>query len=626
MENKDNEGSFSPKAMETSEFEESNQFNFTQKYNQMCRTKIEKFLDDCNELYAGFTQQRDSFEKLVKLDQAQNKGRFKRHHIKRRTATLTSDDNEKNVQKVKLYNTLAEFVLLTQNSKPKVFKFNGEEGSFSPKQKIPTRPPPNKLQEMANQRHLSQGEPDLEKENEGVNNIQPSGWGDIGSLFFQGDQNNESKTRQGQHIIEINHDPNTEDDNNDNFINISDTGNSFEYSADENEGSETSFNSPQSSFFKATSTPLSRKTKTNDASRQHQKYIYSNKTINKKKITSSLKQSLNRKSESQAFWKSHLLENQSELDPSKYHLISPDDRISENPSLDTIKRSLSQINLNKQRSSYHKRFLSKPSLSISRINSSAYYKRKGNLIKMKLVNLNKESLETSQLRRKSISKSRITKPHTIQHKSSKVHPVKLHKSRIKKEIERAKEAGHKILEKDIMYKYKVSNSKLEGVSSQNPTTAGQSGVQNLLYLQNEEEYNHIMVDYDDKAFNDKQIGFSKDFKSPHTLVSSTSNDIDPGRRRVKTPIDPNEEFKREQREGLRTSGSYSIESLRNHQNGPLILSKLESSGRITHNTNHLKVKGSRYPQKTSKLSSNICTVDGLGNDVAYQKFNSYTNT
>lgn len=132
-----------------------------------------------------------------------------------------------------------------------------------------------------------------------------------------------------------------------------------------------------------TSTPLSRKAKKDEAAGQHQKYIYSNKTINKKKITSSLKQSLNRKSESQAFWKSHLLENQSELDHDKHHLVSPDDRITENPSLETIKRSLSQINLNKQRSSYHKRFLSKPSLSISRINSSAYYKRKGNMTKSK---------------------------------------------------------------------------------------------------------------------------------------------------------------------------------------------------------------------------------------------------
>jgi len=81
---------------------------------------------------------------------------------------------------------------------------------------------------------------------------------------------------------------------------------------------------------------------------------------------------------------------------------------------------------------------------------------------------------------------------------------------------------------------------------------------------------------------------------------------------VKTPIDPDEELKASKRECLKTSGSYSIESLRNHQNGPLIFSKLESSGRILHNTNHLKLKGGRYPQKQKKFSTNICTVD-IGN-------------
>ena len=31
-----------------------------------------------------------------------------------------------------------------------------------------------------------------------------------------------------------------------------------------------------------------------------------------------------------------------------------------------------------------------------------------------------------------------------------------------------------------------------------------------------------------------------------------------------------------------------------------------------HNTNHLKLKGSRYPQKAKQLSTNICTVDFIG--------------
>lgn len=58
-------------------------------------------------------------------------------------------------------------------------------------------------------------------------------------------------------------------------------------------------------------------------------------------------------------------------------------KVTENPSTDTIKRSFSQINLNNSRRTYHKRFLSKPSLSISQINNSAYYNRQNNMTKGK---------------------------------------------------------------------------------------------------------------------------------------------------------------------------------------------------------------------------------------------------
>lgn len=71
-----------------------------------------------------------------------NKGRIKRHHIKRRTNNLYSETNDNDAKKVKMYTTLAEFIVLNQNSKPKIFKFNGEQDLNPPvKENIPTNPP-----------------------------------------------------------------------------------------------------------------------------------------------------------------------------------------------------------------------------------------------------------------------------------------------------------------------------------------------------------------------------------------------------------------------------------------------------------------------------------------------------
>lgn len=84
----------------------------------------------------------------------------------------------------------------------------------------------------------------------------------------------------------------------------------------------------------------------------------------------------NRKSESQVFWKSRI------LDPAPELIIQEDEAsptqigINKNPSMETIKRSFSQINLNNEKQGTHKRLLSKPSLSISRINNSTFYNRK----------------------------------------------------------------------------------------------------------------------------------------------------------------------------------------------------------------------------------------------------------
>jgi hypothetical protein len=59
--------------------------------------------------------------------------------------------------------------------------------------------------------------------------------------------------------------------------------------------------------------------------------------------------------------------------------------------------------------------------------------------------------------------------------------------------------------------------------------------------------------------------------------------------------------------------------LRHYQNGPLVITKLKSSGRILHNTNHLKLNGVRYPKKNKKLSSNIFTMDAVANNTKLPK-------
>lgn len=87
-------------------------------------------------------------------------------------------------------------------------------------------------------------------------------------------------------------------------------------------------------------------------------------------------------------WKSHILDKDNNFDNGE-HYESPinNGQFTENPSSDTIKRSVSQANLNNSRRSYHKRFLSKPSLSISRINTSAYYNRQNNMTKSKILKI-----------------------------------------------------------------------------------------------------------------------------------------------------------------------------------------------------------------------------------------------
>jgi glucan biosynthesis protein len=177
------------------------------------------------------------------------------------------------------------------------------------------------------------------------------------------------------------------------------------------------------------------------------------------------------------------------------------------------------------------------------MNSSVYYKRKGNLTKsinsyknlVKLVNLNKESLKSGRRKNKNnLAKDKTAKSHTIQHKSTK--GKKLQKNRIKKEIERAKESGSKLLQNDLLYKYKADYSKAEKVVCKNPTSAGQGKVKNMLYIQNHEDYQRIMVDYEDKELN-KRVKDTNDFKNPQSLLKTSSNGTSVKGKRTKTPID-----------------------------------------------------------------------------------------
>lgn len=125
----------------------------------------------------------------------------------------------------------------------------------------------------------------------------------------------------------------------------------------------------------------------------------------------------------------------------------------------------------------------------------------------------------------------------------------------------------------------------------------QTEAQKTLYLHDEELYNQLMEDYDDKYWNENTLNKSNNLPSPpHTLLNPSYYD-DKKDRRVKTPIEPSGELKGGQKDHLRTSGSYSIESLRNHKNMSLMFSKNDPKG---HNTNHLKFKATRYPQNLVK--------------------------
>lgn len=72
-----------------------------------------------------------------------------------------------------------------------------------------------------------------------------------------------------------------------------------------------------------------------------------------RRIAAVMNENLNRKSESHAFWKNQLLENQESYENCPEQVISPtENKLSKMPSMETIRRSLSQINFDCPKSKY----------------------------------------------------------------------------------------------------------------------------------------------------------------------------------------------------------------------------------------------------------------------------------
>jgi hypothetical protein len=175
-----------------------------------------------------------------------------------------------------------------------------------------------------------------------------------------------------------------DDKSQDDYIQISHRSNSFYFLSNEGEETENSeyLEQKRELQFKGVVRPKSRR---HNAPRLEEKpiqFIDSSKVVNKnRRIAMILKENNYRKSESQAAWKNQKL-HENEVESPK-NLPSPfkNKRTSQITSAEAIKRSFSQLNLNNPQQAYHKRFLSKPSLSITRVNSSAYYNRQDKTIK-----------------------------------------------------------------------------------------------------------------------------------------------------------------------------------------------------------------------------------------------------
>jgi hypothetical protein len=88
-----------------------------------------------------------------------------------------------------------------------------------------------------------------------------------------------------------------------------------------------------------------------------------------------------------------------------------------------------------------------------------------------MLNMNKEAIGKNNIQKQRMSRKRaLTKPHTIQHKSTKgtkysVYSIAyigvIQKSQIQQNIDKARDTGSKILAQEVIYKYKINNPNVE---------------------------------------------------------------------------------------------------------------------------------------------------------------------
>lgn len=113
------------------------------------------------------------------------------------------------------------------------------------------------------------------------------------------------------------------------------------------------------------------------------------------------------------------------------------------------------------------------------------------------------------------------------------HQLPLQRLRLQQNIDKARKSGVQVLDEEVIYKYKLSKQNTKQVSSKG---------QQMLYLQDDEAYEQLMEDYNDKGWNESMLNKLNSTSSPHTLLNPSYYD-EKDRRRVKTPIEPIEELK-----------------------------------------------------------------------------------
>lgn len=140
-----------------------------------------------------------------------------------------------------------------------------------------------------------------------------------------------------------------------------------------------------------------------------------------------------------------------------------------------------------------------------------------------------------------MKKRSLGKPYTAQHKSTKGNEVRLHlvsevptiykKSRLQQNLDRVRSSGIQPLDTEIIYKYTL-NKKLAGThiwnislaENKTKTAMKPKSNQNMLYLDNDEMYEQILEDYNDKIWSEAALNKSNNISSPHTLLNPSYYD------------------------------------------------------------------------------------------------------